>query len=239
MTDILRLAAFTDVPQGGNPAGVVLDASALDDAQMQAIAADVGYSETAFITARTGDGAYDVRYFSLAAEVPFCGHATIATAVALAQRDGAGDLLLSTRAGLVAVRTESDDDDQVTATLTSVVPRVELELADADLDPALAALRWSRDDLDPALPPRIAYAGARHLILAAATRARLADLAYDFDALKAYMSQRDLVTVDLVHRRTRPPSTRATRFRSAAWSRTRRPARPPRRSAPTSARSAS
>jgi PhzF family phenazine biosynthesis protein len=50
------------------------------------------------------------------------------------------------------------------------------------------------------MPPRIAFAGAHHLILAARTRKRLAELDYDFDALKAYMSQRDLTTVALVHR---------------------------------------
>jgi PhzF family phenazine biosynthesis protein len=198
MTDVLRLSAFTDVPEGGNPAGVVLDAGGLDAARMQAIAAEVGYSETAFVTGAEGD-TYDIRYFSPAAEVPFCGHATIATAVALAQRDGAGTLLLNTQAGPVAVRTERDGD-AVTATLTSVTPHVEGPLPDADLDRALAALGWARADLDPALPPRIAFAGARHLVLAAATRGRLAGLAYDFDALKTYMSERDLVTVDLVHR---------------------------------------
>jgi PhzF family phenazine biosynthesis protein len=194
MPEILRLAAFTDVPEGGNPAGVVLDATGLDDASMQAVAAEVGYSETAFVT-QDGD-VYAVRYFSPVAEVPFCGHATIATAVALAQRDGPGDLVLQTRAGPVAVRTQADGD-AVTATLTSVTPHVR----DAgDVAPALAALGWTTADLDPALPPRIAYAGARHLILAARTRARLADLDYAFDDLKAYMSANDLVTVDLVHR---------------------------------------
>jgi PhzF family phenazine biosynthesis protein len=210
MADILRLAAFTDVPTGGNPAGVVLDATALDDAQMQAIAAEVGYSETAFITGTAaGDHgrAYTIRYFSPLAEVPFCGHATIATAVALAQRDGAGRLLLTTASGPVAVRTQADDRGNVTATLTSVAPRVEGDLEDADLDDALAALGWRRDDLDPALPPRIAFAGARHLILGARTRERLADLAYDFDALKAYMIERDLTTVDLVHRDAADRST--------------------------------
>jgi PhzF family phenazine biosynthesis protein len=196
MTDVLRLSAFTDDPAGGNPAGVVLDASGLGAEEMQAIAADVGYSETAFVTCAEGD-AYAVRYFSPAAEVPFCGHATIATAVALAARDGAGTLLFRTQAGPVAITTR-DDGSGITATLTSVPPRVE----DADdVAPALAALRWSAEDLDPALPPRIAYAGARHLILAARTRARLADLDYDFAGLEAYMSERDLVTVDLVFRR--------------------------------------
>jgi PhzF family phenazine biosynthesis protein len=199
MTEILRLAAFTDTPAGGNPAGVVLDATALDGAAMQAIAADVGYSETAFLTRSGADRTYDVRYFSPAAEVPFCGHATIATAVALAQRDGAGDLVLTTKAGPVAVRTQADGEG-VTATLTSVAPHVEPPLTDDELAPALAALRWPAADLDPDLPPRIAYAGARHLILAARTRERLADLDYDFAALNSYMAERDLVTVDLVFR---------------------------------------
>ncbi len=199
MTEILRLAAFTDIPEGGNPAGVVLDATALDGSAMQTIAAEVGYSETAFLTRIGPDRTYDVRYFSPAAEVPFCGHATIATAVALAQRDGAGDLVLNTQAGPVAVRTQADGED-VTATLTSVPPHVEPPLTDDELAPVLAALHWPADDLDPQLPPRIAFAGARHLILAARTRERLADLDYNFDALKTYMSERDLVTVDLVFR---------------------------------------
>jgi PhzF family phenazine biosynthesis protein len=196
--EILRLAAFTDTPAGGNPAGVVLDASTLDDAQMQAIAADVGYSETAFITEADTPN-YTVRYFSPAAEVPFCGHATIATAVALAERDGPGEIVLATQTGPVAVTT-SADGEAITATLTSVTPHVDPEPTAAELAPALDALGWSAGDLDPALPPRIAFAGARHLILAAATRARLGDLDYDFDALNTFMSQRDLTTVALVHR---------------------------------------
>ncbi len=87
--EIARYAAFTIDPAGGNPAGVVLAAAGLADPVMLAIAADVGYSETAFVidgddTARR----YRVRYFSPLAEVPFCGHATVATAVAIAGRNG-------------------------------------------------------------------------------------------------------------------------------------------------------
>jgi PhzF family phenazine biosynthesis protein len=193
--EILRYAAFTDVPEGGNPAGVVLDATALSDAEMQAIAEEVGYSETAFITGTDGD-ATTIRYFSPLAEVPFCGHATIATGVALARRDGPGAIALDTRAGRVVVETQADGE-AITATLTSVTPHLEEA---SDLDRALGALRWSAADLDPALPPRVAFAGARHLVLGAGTRARLADLDYDFEALKAYMLERDLTTVALVHR---------------------------------------
>ena len=82
--EVLRLTAFSDDPAGGNPAGVVLDASGLDDAAMLAIAAEVGFSETAFVTARRRRR-LAVRYFSPLAEVPFCGHATIATGVAWAR----------------------------------------------------------------------------------------------------------------------------------------------------------
>ena len=50
----IRYAAFTDKPTGGNPAGVVLDASALNDGDRLAIARDLGYSETAFLNRRRG-----------------------------------------------------------------------------------------------------------------------------------------------------------------------------------------
>jgi len=201
MTDVSRYTAFTDTPAGGNPAGVVLDAHGLDADAMLAIAAEVGYSETAFLTPRA-DGEFDVRYFSPAAEVPFCGHATIASAVAVADRDGAGPLLFHTPAGDVPVEVRVDEQGVAVATLTSVAPRVE-DVAPEPLAAVLRALRWSAEELDPALPPRVAFAGARHLILAAGTRDRLARLDYDFDALRELMLELDLTTVDLVWREDR------------------------------------
>jgi PhzF family phenazine biosynthesis protein len=195
----LRYAAFTGTPDGGNPAGVVLDSAGLSEARMLAIAAELGYSETAFLRRREGN-AYDVRYFSPQAEVPFCGHATIASAVALAERIGPGELLFHTRAGTVPVATRIEHGRGY-ATLTSVVPGVEHAPATL-LGDVLSALHWSADELDPTLPPRIGYAGARHLILAARTRERLATLDYDFDALKRQMLAADLTTVDLVWRET-------------------------------------
>ncbi|HVL97388.1 MAG TPA: PhzF family phenazine biosynthesis isomerase [Solirubrobacteraceae bacterium] len=196
-TEIHRYSAFTEDAAGGNPAGVVLDASGLDDARMLAIAAKVGYSETAFLLPRGGHD-YDVRYFSPEAEVPFCGHATIAAAVALADRGARGTLRLHTPVGEVPVDLATDDGRPV-ATLTSVDGRAEA-LPGADLAAALALLRWEAGDLDPALPPAIGFGGAHHLILAARTRARLAALDYDFEGLKAFMLERDLTTVDLVWR---------------------------------------
>ncbi|MET9557070.1 PhzF family phenazine biosynthesis isomerase [Streptomyces sp. NPDC006645] len=202
--EVLRYTAFSTDPAGGNPAGVVLDASGLTDDAMLAIAADLGYSESAFLTAAPrGVGepgrAFTIRYFSPKAEVPFCGHATVATAVALAERIGAGDLVFETRAGTVPVTVAATASGDLRATLTSVEPHVE-DVTAADLTEALAALGWPAGDIDPALPPRIAYAGARHLVIGAATRARLADLSYDFARLEALMHRLDLTTVQLVWR---------------------------------------
>ncbi|RKT08937.1 PhzF family phenazine biosynthesis protein [Streptomyces sp. 1114.5] len=196
---ILRYAAFAARPEGGNPAGVVLDATGLTEQRMLAVAAEVGYSETAFLTAGATEGAYRVRYFSPLAEVPFCGHATVASAVALAERTGPGRYVFTTAAGDVPVEVERGADGLLRATLTSVEPKVE-DVPAADVEQALALLGWSAADLDPALPPRIAYAGARHLVLAAGTRSRLARLDYDFDGLADFMRARDLVTLQLVWR---------------------------------------
>ncbi len=199
MTEVLRYAAFTDDPRGGNPAGVVLDAAGLDDAKMQGIAAEVGFSETAFLV-ESSPGTFDVRYFAPSSEVPFCGHATIASGVALAHRRGAGTFVFRTKSGEVAVESSADDAGSgAVATLTSVEPAL-AELDDATLSDLLAALRYGPADLDPALPPRVAYAGAWHPVIALADRGRLAALSYDFDVLKELTRDRGWTTVQLVWR---------------------------------------
>ncbi|MEU6908888.1 PhzF family phenazine biosynthesis isomerase [Streptomyces coeruleorubidus] len=196
--EILRYVAFSTDPKGGNPAGVVLDATGNDDATMLATAAEVGYSETAFVV-ESGDGSLDVRYFSPLAEVPFCGHATIATAVAHAERHGTGRLRLRTAAGPVTVTTDRVADGTLVATLVSVAPRT-APLEEADLAELLGILGWSAGDLDPALPPRAAFAGAWHPVIAAASRDRLAGLDYDMATLGALMAREDWTTIDLVWR---------------------------------------
>ncbi len=193
-SEVLRYAAFTDVGVGGNPAGVVLDARSLTDAQMLAIAADLGYSETAFVLPDEV-ATYRLRYFSPLAEVAFCGHATIATAVALADRDGPGELDLVTLAGPIRVTT-TDDGSHTVATLTSPATHTRPVAAEV-LDEALAAIGWQPADLDPAYPPHVAFAGNDHLVLGVASLATLAGLDYDFDRLAELMRQEQWTTVHL------------------------------------------
>ncbi|TDB77562.1 PhzF family phenazine biosynthesis protein [Micromonospora sp. KC723] len=196
--EVLRYTAFSADPAGGNPAGVVLDATGLGDAEMQRVAAEVGYSETAFLVPG-GDGQFEVRYFSPKAEVPFCGHATIASAVAYAERHGPGVLHLDTRAGLVEVSTKVQPDGITAATLVSVEPQSK-PISAGDLALLLEALHWTPGDLDSTLPPRIAFAGAWHPVVAAASRRRLANLDYDMAALASLMARRDWTTINLVYR---------------------------------------
>ena len=169
--EILRYSAFAATPEGGNPAGVVLDARGLSEQDMLRIAAEVGYSETAFVVGQAADAPvprYRVRYWSPAAEVPFCGHATVATAVALAERVGVGPLVFDTNAGPVTLDT-AEQDGSVEVSFTSVEPEVR-EIGGVVLDQLLQTLSLTRSDLDPRFPPREAFAGNWHPVLVLADR---------------------------------------------------------------------
>ncbi|NJM46672.1 MAG: PhzF family phenazine biosynthesis protein [Alkalinema sp. RU_4_3] len=194
---LYRLSAFTTDPNGGNPAGVWLGNVLLRPEEMGAIAADVGFSETAFV-APLGGNQWKIRYYSPEMEVPFCGHATIATGVLLGELQGEGNYELETQVGWVPVAVKACEGGYE-ASLTSVEPQQ--AIAEPELVTAvLAALGWGRGDLDGAIEPMLAYGGSWHLVLAAATRGRLDDLDYDFEALKAVMLGAGLLTVQLVWR---------------------------------------
>ena len=186
MPEAVRLSAFPDGDVGGNPAGVVLDAAELDDASMQALAADIGYSETAFVFDPSPDGAIPVRYFSPISEVPFCGHATIATAVALAERDGAGTLVFRTPAGDVRIVTTIDSAGVVSAAFTSIEPVVS-EFDPNALATLLKVLGLTVDDLADGYPPLLSHAGNPHPELVLADRDRFDSFTFDPRALRALM----------------------------------------------------
>lgn len=194
---LYRLTAFTTDPAGGNPAGVWVGDPLPAPDDMQRVAAEVGFSETAFVTPARGAGR-TVRYFSPEGEVSFCGHATIAAGVLLGDLEGEGTYRLSTAAGEVPV-TVTRRGGLTEASLTSVEPRSE-PASEALVAEALEALDWRADELDPAIAPARAYAGAWHLVLAAVGAERLARLEYDFERLKAMMTRDGLTTLQLIWR---------------------------------------
>ena len=189
-----HLASFSTENAGGNPAGVLIAQSHPSEQAMRDIAADLGYSETAFACPK-GD-AWHVRYFSPESEVPFCGHATIALGAALAAQEGDGVFKLILQGAEITVEGRTTDGG-MHAALQS--PPTQSEAAKPDLtEAALALFGLNPGDLDPRIAPAFAQAGATHLILALKSRQTLAEMSYDLDAGRALMRAHDLVTIALV-----------------------------------------
>ena len=119
-TPFFQVDAFADKPLTGNPAAVMPLEHWLDDALMQAIAAENNLSETAFtVPSDGGDADFDLRWFTSTNEVEMCGHATLA----------AGHILMtghpirfSTRSGPMTVSRRDDlfELDMRAATLTEI-----------------------------------------------------------------------------------------------------------------------
>lgn len=187
-----RIAAFSDGEVGGNPAGVLIGDVLPEEAAMRAIAAEVGFSETAF-AAPKADGGWRVRYFSPESEVPFCGHATIALGAALAARFGDGTFHLQLNQAAITVEGQRQGET-VAAALQS--PPTRSTAAPAELvSRVLETFGYSAADLDPRLPPALANAGAQHLVIGLNSRERLAAMAYDLDAGRRLMNENGLVTI--------------------------------------------
>uniref|UniRef100_UPI0028B238C7 PhzF family phenazine biosynthesis isomerase n=2 Tax=unclassified Massilia TaxID=2609279 RepID=UPI0028B238C7 len=150
---VQRIAAFSDGLDGGNPAGVWIGAALPADTEMQRIAHAIGYSETAFaapLDAAAGEGGYRVRYFSPEAEVPFCGHATIALGAALAAANGDGVFALALNDARITVegRREDGEGGLVSAALQSP-PTRSAPAPQATIARALALFGYTQEDLDP------------------------------------------------------------------------------------------
>ena len=118
--------------------------------------------------------------------------------MALADRGAPGALELTTNDGTVSVSVAIGPDGPV-ATLTSVATWVKAAPSEL-LTSSLGLLGWDPDELDGALPPAIAFAGARHLVIAVRKLATLARLTYPFEAMGALMREHDLTTLQLVWR---------------------------------------
>src|SRR6185369_10522419 len=83
---------FTQTRFGGNPLAVLLRAEGLSDLQMQQIAREFNYAETAFVFPPGAGHTRKVRIFTPAREVPFAGHPNVGTAFVLASRGELGEL---------------------------------------------------------------------------------------------------------------------------------------------------
>lgn len=198
VADVLRIAAFCEGDIGGNPAGVLLASTLPDSANMQRIANEVGFSETAFAMP-TADG-WRVRYFAPQSEVPFCGHATIALGAALAMREGDGIFALKLNNADITV--ESRREGAYFSTALQSPSTYSQAIAPTALAQALALFGYSQADLNPNLPPALIHAGLSHLVLALRSRELLAAMHYDLDAGRVLMEQEGWGTIMLAYAET-------------------------------------
>jgi trans-2,3-dihydro-3-hydroxyanthranilate isomerase len=184
---IKHVDAFTSHPFSGNPAGVVLDARGLSDSVMQKIAAEMNLSETAFLLPPTTKNAdIQIRWFTPAAEVPLCGHATIASFHALAEegmhgmkRPGVYHFRLQTKSGILGITVEKKYSGTITE-FQLPVPRFRVhEKIPAAL---LQALRIKSSDVHSDLP----FVSQSYLYLPLKKLSTIRALAPDLGKLDVY-----------------------------------------------------
>ena len=196
--EVLRIAAFADGDRGGNPAGVVITETHPDEDEMRRIAAEIGYSETAFAMPQ-GD-AWRVRYFSPESEVPFCGHATIALGAALALQQGNGMFQLKLNQADITVEGKLENE-RITAALQSP-PTHSTTLPEALRTETLALFGYREADLNLEIPPARIHGGADHVALCLNSRAALSAMRYDLESGRNLMNREGLITILLAYAET-------------------------------------
>ena len=187
----VQLDVFASRPGAGNPLAVVLDATGLDDAAMQAIARWTRLPETTFVfPAQSGDASYGIRIFSPRREVPFAGHPSVGTAHAVLDaglatpRDGL--LVQDGIAGKLPLKVVGDGAARTVAVRT---PRARVQdiasPGDARLRAVLAGLQLG------ALPPVLMDGGRRWWLAELADEAHLRAMQPDWDAIAALAEATD------------------------------------------------
>jgi len=190
--NIQRISAFSQDETGGNPAGVVIGEQMPPVPDMQAIAAQVGYSETAFAEPHQ-TGGWRVRYFSPQSEVPFCGHATIALGVALTRQFGAGTYRLHLNEAEISVE-GSKSEGKFYAALQSP-PTRSAQASSEVTEEVLELFGYTIDDIDKRIPPALVHGGADHFALVVNSRETLARMTYDLEKGKDLMNKHSWVTI--------------------------------------------
>jgi trans-2,3-dihydro-3-hydroxyanthranilate isomerase len=171
---------FTDVPLAGNQLGVFTDARDLDELTMQALALELGFSETVFVLPPREGGHARIRIFTPRYELAFAGHPTLGTAFVLAAPLQLGVIALETGAGVVPVTLERDESGRIVfGRMSQPVPSVHPFAEEREL---LRALGIERSEL----PVELYDNGAQHVFVALAGEAGVAALAPDLGALTRF-----------------------------------------------------
>jgi PhzF family phenazine biosynthesis protein len=178
---IFQVDAFTRTAFTGNPAGVVLGADSLTDAQMQAIARELNNGDSAFVLEPDGpDHDLRVRFFTPRKEAGFAGHATVAAHTVLTTLHGPAHRRQKQNGGLVEVQA-----DTTLVRIRQPPPLLREPFAAPHLAELLSALALNREDVDEHCTPMIAGAGSTRALVALRDTAALSRIQPDFQRLTA------------------------------------------------------
>jgi len=157
--------AFSNVPNKGNPAGVVLDGENLNEEQMREVAEKVGFNETAFPLA-SDKADLRLRYFTPGHEINLCGHATIASIYALKTKGQLGDktdLTIETKAGILPVKIAAMEKDQLYITMRQAAP--EFREFKGSLSALAHSMGIEKEDMETDLPTLYGSTGTWTLLV--------------------------------------------------------------------------
>lgn len=183
---IFQVDAFTTSRFAGNPAGVVLGAEQLTDADMQLIARELNNGDTAFVLPPDApDHDLRVRFFTPRKEAPFVGHATLATHAVLAALKPMPLRRQKGRTGIVEVQAMPEGSFSI----RQPAPPLGRALASSELDQVLSLLQLARPQLDGACPARIAGNASTRLLVGLADGQALDAVQPDLAGLKALSTQ--------------------------------------------------
>ncbi|HEX6724663.1 MAG TPA: PhzF family phenazine biosynthesis protein [Gaiella sp.] len=170
---------FTDTPLTGNQLAVFTDARGLDETAMQALALEIGFSETTFVLPPEQGGTARMRIFNPRHEMPFAGHPTLGTAFVLGAPLQLGVIALETGVGTVPVVLERDESGRIVfGRMQQPVPRVEAVGSPEEVLSSVGAER-------SLLPIELYDNGARHIVVTLEER-ELAGLRPDSEAIGAF-----------------------------------------------------
>ncbi|HET9862475.1 MAG TPA: PhzF family phenazine biosynthesis isomerase [Steroidobacteraceae bacterium] len=191
---IFQVDAFTTERFTGNPAGVVLDADTLTDAEMLAIARELNNADTAFVLAPDGDDhELRVRFFTPRTEAGFVGHATVATHFVLShagtqQLPAGGRIRQRQKSGIVDVEVRGADAARRIA-VRQPAPPLGRQLNDRERLAVLDALALSTGDIDTRCPLRIVGGAGTRLMIGVRGTEQLRQLKPDFSRLTTLSAQ--------------------------------------------------
>ena len=181
---------FSSNPLEGNSLAVLSDARGLSDAEMQAIAKEMNLSETTFVLPRDAETERErgirVRIFTVQEELPFAGHPTLGTALALRGQSGAKQVMLELNVGKVPIRFEEEDGEPVFGEMTQIDPEFGVI---HDREAVARATGIQVENFDATLPIQTVSTGLCFTVTPLKSLAAIQNLKVDLQSASDYLEK--------------------------------------------------